>query len=76
MLFNLSDFRGSFSEDYQLLITDGPLKGLCSRAVIIVDENGKIIYAEQVPEIKQEPDYESAIDSSEIKSTKKSLIQI
>jgi len=51
---NLSDFRGSFSDDYQLTITDGPLKGLASRVVIILDENAKILYTEQVPEIKED----------------------
>ena len=58
---NLSDFRGSFSDDYQLTITDGPLKGLASRVVIILDENAKILYTEQVPEIKEEPDYQKAL---------------
>lgn len=58
---NLSDFRGSFADDYALKITDGPLKGLASRAVIVLDEEGKIIYTEQVPEIVQEPDYEAAM---------------
>ena len=58
---SLSDFRGNFSKDYGVEILDGPLKGLISRAVIILDETGKVIYTEQVPEIKQEPDYESAL---------------
>lgn len=60
-VINLSDFRGNFSEDYGVKITNGPLKGLISRAVIILNEEGKVIYTEQVPEIKQEPDYESAL---------------
>lgn len=60
-VITLSDFRGSFSKDYEVEILDGPLKGLISRAVIILDETGKVIYTEQVPEIKQEPDYESAL---------------
>lgn len=59
---NLSDFRGSFADDYGLKITDGPLKGLASRAVIILDEEGKIIYTEQVPEIAQEPNYDAAMN--------------
>lgn len=42
-------------------MTDGPLKGLLARAVVVVDENGKIIYEEFVPEITQEPNYEAAI---------------
>lgn len=60
-VINLSDFRGSFSKDYEVEIVDGPLKGLNSRAVIILDEEGKVIYTEQVPEIKQEPNYEVAL---------------
>lgn len=59
---NLSDFKdGTFGADYGLTITDGPLAGLHSRAVIVIDENGLIAYAEQVPEIAQEPNYELAL---------------
>ena len=47
--------------DYGVTITDGPLAGLLSRAVVVVDENGKVSYTEQVPEIAQEPDYEAAL---------------
>lgn len=50
-----------FGNDYGLRIVDGPLAGLLSRAVIVIDESGKIIYTEQVPEIAQEPDYQSAV---------------
>ena len=50
-----------FGEDYGVTIVDGPLAGLLSRAVVIVDENANIIYTEQVPEITQEPDYETAL---------------
>lgn len=57
----LSDFRGHFGDEYGLTLEDSPLKGLLSRAVIVTDENNKIIYTEQVPEITQEPDYEKAI---------------
>lgn len=58
----LSDFRdGDFGKNYGLEITDGPLKGLHSRVVIVADENGKIIHNEQVSEIVNEPDYESAL---------------
>ena len=52
-----------FGNDYGLRIIDGPLAGLLSRAVVVIDENGKVIYTEQVPEIAQEPDYQSAIES-------------
>jgi thioredoxin-dependent peroxiredoxin len=52
-----------FSKDYGVLITDGPLAGLLSRAVVIADEKGMVIYSEQVPDIVREPDYESALAS-------------
>ncbi len=57
----LSDFRSSFGDDYEVTITDSPMKGLLSRAVIVTDENNKVIYTEQVPEITKEPNYEAAI---------------
>lgn len=58
----LSDFRdGSFGKEYGLEITDGPLAGLHSRAVVVVDENGTIVYTEQVPEIADEPNYDAAL---------------
>ena len=44
-----------------MLMTTGPLQGLLSRAVVVLDENGKVLYTEQVPEITQEPDYEAAL---------------
>jgi thiol peroxidase len=57
-----SDFRdGSFGNDFGLTITTGPLMGLHSRAIVVADENGKVIYTEQVPEITQEPDYEAVL---------------
>ena len=52
-----------FGTDYGLTIIDGPLAGLLSRAIVILDENGKVVYSEQVPEIAQEPDYEAALKS-------------
>lgn len=61
-VINLSDFKtGSFGKDYGLEITDGPLAGLHSRVVIIIDENGTIKYTEQVAEIADEPNYEAAL---------------
>lgn len=57
----LSAFRSSFAEQYGLKMIDGPLAGLCSRVVIVVDEKGKIVYHEQVPEIGQEPQYDRAL---------------
>lgn len=60
-LENLSDFRGSFGEDYGVTLQDSPLAGLLSRAVIVADENGKVLYSEQVPEVTEEPNYEAAL---------------
>ena len=51
----------SFSDAYGVKITDGPLAGLLSRAVVVVDANSKVAYTEQVPEIGQEPDYAKAL---------------
>lgn len=56
-----SAFRSSFGEDYGVTMIDGDLKGLLSRAVVVLDEDGTVIYTEQVPEIGQEPDYEAAL---------------
>ena len=57
-----SEYRdSSFSRAYGVLITDSPLEGLFSRAVVVIDKEGKIIYTEQVPESTQEPDYEKAL---------------
>ena len=57
----LSDFRGDFGSVYGVKIADGPMKGLLSRAVIVIDPAGKIVYEQQVPEIGQEPNYTAAI---------------
>lgn len=55
---NLSDFQeGAFGKANGLEIVDGPLKGLHSRAIIVVDANGKIVHTEQVAEIANEPNY-------------------
>jgi thiol peroxidase len=63
-VITLSTFRNpSFGEKYGLTIVDGPMKGLLARAVIVVNPEGKIVYKELVPEIAQEPDYNSAINS-------------
>lgn len=51
----------AFGLDYGVQITDGPLAGLLSRAVVVLDEQGVVIYTEQVPEIVQEPDYDAAL---------------
>ena len=50
-----------FAKEYGVLIEDGPLAGITARAVLVLDEDNKVVYNEMVPEIAQEPDYESAI---------------
>lgn len=63
-VLTLSDFNtGSFGKAYGLEIVDGPLKGLHSRAVVVIDATGKVIYNQQVPEIVDEPDYQAALNS-------------
>jgi len=63
-VITLSNFRDeAFARDYGLLMTDGPLKGLLARAVVVVNPAGEVVYTELVPEIAQEPDYHSAINS-------------
>ncbi|HOF98591.1 MAG TPA: thiol peroxidase [Paludibacteraceae bacterium] len=54
-----SDFRyNTFATDYGVLLVDGPLKGLMARAVVAIDENGKVIYNQLVDEISNEPNYD------------------
>ncbi|NWJ51219.1 MAG: thiol peroxidase [Bacteroidetes bacterium] len=60
----VSEFRdNAFSDAYNVRIIDGPLAGLHSRAVVVINEDGNIAYTEQIPEIAQEPDYDSAVKS-------------
>jgi len=57
-----SVFRSpDFGKDYGVAITEGPLSGLLSRAIVIVDGTGQVVYTEHVAEITQEPDYEAAL---------------
>lgn len=51
----------NFGKDYGVLIQDGPLAGLCTRAVILLDENNKVLYTELVSEITSEPNYEKPL---------------
>ena len=53
----------NFSKAYGVKILDGALAGLLSRSVVVIDENGKVKYTEQVPEIAQEPNYDAALKS-------------
>jgi thiol peroxidase len=52
-----------FAEDYGVLLKDGPLAGLAARAVVVLDESNRVLHAQLVPEITQEPDYESALSA-------------
>ena len=56
-----SAFRSEFGSDYGVTFKSGPLAGLLSRAVVVIDEAGKVAYTEQVAEITEEPDYEKAL---------------
>ncbi len=51
----------NFAKDYGVLMTDGPLAGICARAVVVLDASDKVIYTELVPEITQEPNYAAAL---------------
>lgn len=63
-VISLSDFKdGSFAKEYGLSIENGPLAGLHSRAVVVIDEQGTVKYTEQVAEIADEPNYESALQA-------------
>ena len=58
----LSTMRGAeFMKNYGVAITSGPLAGVTARAVIVLDEANKVLHAELVPEIKQEPNYDAAL---------------
>ncbi|MCL2540951.1 MAG: thiol peroxidase [Nocardioidaceae bacterium] len=56
-----SAFRSDFGKDYGVLLTDGKFEGLFARSVVVVDADGKVIHSQLVPEIGQEPDYDSAV---------------
>ncbi len=61
---SLSDFKtGQFGKDYGLEFTDGPLEGLHSRCVVVLDENGTVKYTEQVSETVDEPNYKAALEA-------------
>jgi thioredoxin-dependent peroxiredoxin len=50
-----------FAKTYGVLLTDGPLAGICARAVVVLDEGDQVVYRQLVPEIGQEPDYDAAL---------------
>lgn len=58
----LDPFRSpSFGQDYGVRMVSGPLQGLLSRAVVVIDAGGRVVHTEQVPELTQEPDYDAAL---------------
>lgn len=60
----LSDFvAGDFGKAYGLDLIDGPLKDFNSRCIVVLDENGTVLYTEQVPNIPDEPNYEAALNA-------------
>jgi thiol peroxidase len=61
---SLSTMRDQdFGKDYGVVITTGPLAGLLSRAVLVLDRQDRVVHAQQVPEIAQEPDYAAALQA-------------
>ncbi len=56
-----SAFRSDFANDYGVTLTDGPLRGLTARAVVVINENGQVVYHQLVSEIADEPDYDAAL---------------
>lgn len=58
----LSDMRNrSFGKDYGIELEDGPVAGLLARAVVVLDEGGKVVYTQQVEELSEEPNYKDAL---------------
>jgi len=56
-----SSFRSSFGDDYGVSFKTGPLLGLTSRALVVINEAGEVVYTEQVAETADEPNYEAAL---------------
>jgi len=61
-VMSLAEYKDhNFGKTYGLDMVDGKLAGLLSRAVLVLDETGKVVYTQQVPDIGEEPDYEAAL---------------
>ena len=58
-----SGFRSTFGQDYGLTFSTGPLTGLYSRCIVVIDENGQVVYTEQVAETADEPNYAAALEA-------------
>ncbi|MGK4187382.1 thiol peroxidase [Kocuria koreensis] len=56
-----SGFRSTFGDDYGVRITDGPMEGLLARSVVVISPRGEVVHTQLVPEIGEEPDYDSAM---------------
>lgn len=56
-----SGFRSSFGDDYGVRLVDGGFEGLYARSVVVLDEEGRVLHTQLVPEIGQEPDYDAAV---------------
>ena len=56
-----STFRSSFGEDFGVRMVDGGFRGLLARSVVVLDESGRVLHTEVVPEIGREPDYDAAV---------------
>ncbi len=63
-VITLSTLRGrDFQKDYGVLIKSYPLAGLCARAVVVLDQDDRVVYSQLVPEITSEPDYAAAMSA-------------
>jgi thioredoxin-dependent peroxiredoxin len=61
-VITLSGFRdANFGKKYGVDMTDGPFAGLYARSIVVIDETGKVVYTQLVPDITQEPDYDNAM---------------
>ncbi len=58
-----SSFRSNFGQAFGVTLADGRLSGLLARAVVVLDESGTVVHTELVPEIAQEPNYDSALSA-------------
>ncbi len=60
-VLSLSDMDGEFGKTYENAFTEGPLKDLLSRSVVVINPQGEVVYTEQVQETTEEPNYDSAL---------------
>ncbi|MGY5353975.1 thiol peroxidase [Wenyingzhuangia sp. IMCC45467] len=60
-VLSLSDISGNFGKDYEVTFADGPLEGLLSRSIVVINTKGEVAYTEQVSETTNEPNYKAAL---------------